>query len=410
MKLYIPASLNIPFNKHFDKISYILDVIYRGRFNKKGRTADDYIPLSSRILIKIIGNNYSEFIKWLITNRVIELLVDTNNKKFKIGKRSKSYRFTAKYRYGQFKSVEIQDSTIIKNIQDFQKENEALWQPEHHYIFECLKNVEYDSTNALKYIETTISNPSQLESYYYHHNVFSNEHNQFYQTVKLKSGRVYNNLTNLPKKLRKFLSYQGKPLVELDISNSQPFLLAVLSKQYIENTTHSSIQTSEYINDNTSYVSYLSSIYTSNYKNVDFYSNLTSKGMLYQFLKEELNLSYDEEKLKKWIFINLLYGKNYYDSPKIRLFKQTFPIIAEVINEYKKDDYKNLSIQLQKKESEIIIGKIIPQLANLNLYALTIHDCIVTTYDNEKIVKKIILDTFNEQYGLIPKVKTKRAD
>jgi len=47
-----------------------------------------------------------------------------------------------------------------------------------------------------------------------------------------KQSRVHTNLTNLKADFRKFLRYEGKVLVELDIRNSQPLIASILIKDY----------------------------------------------------------------------------------------------------------------------------------------------------------------------------------
>ncbi|MDZ7765166.1 MAG: hypothetical protein U5K00_12180 [Melioribacteraceae bacterium] len=77
-------------------------------------------------------------------------------------------------------------------------------------------------------------------------------------------------------------------------------------------------------------------------------------------------------------------------------FRKLFPNVADIIKHYKKDDYKNLAIQLQRAEANIIIHKIIPQIAKENIWAVTIHDSVLTTQkdanqseaDNVKYVSK----------------------
>ncbi len=47
-----------------------------------------------------------------------------------------------------------------------------------------------------------------------------------------KRSRVHTNLTNLKREYREFLRYNGKPLVELDIRNSQPLIASILIKDH----------------------------------------------------------------------------------------------------------------------------------------------------------------------------------
>ena len=106
------------------------------------------------------------------------------------------------------------------------------------------------------------------------------------------------------------------------------------------------------------------------------------------------------------MFSKVFYGKNY-DSEEIRGFKKLFPTVYEVLEYYKKINYKDLSIDLQRVEAEIMINAVVPGLAAKNIFALTIHDSILTTDENVKLVQEIMMDVF-KQYDLKPTLKIKQ--
>ncbi len=55
---------------------------------------------------------------------------------------------------------------------------------------------------------------------------------EFYVLRPDEKSRVYTNLTNLKRECRAFLRYDDKPLVELDIRNSQPLIASIIIKEY----------------------------------------------------------------------------------------------------------------------------------------------------------------------------------
>lgn len=64
----------------------------------------------------------------------------------------------------------------------------------------------------------------------------------FFFKVDAIAGRVHTNITNLSRDLRCFLNYEGKQLINIDISNSQPFLFNILIQEFFKtNQPNSSI-------------------------------------------------------------------------------------------------------------------------------------------------------------------------
>jgi len=87
--------------------------------------------------------------------------------------------------------------------------------------------------------------------------------------------------------------------------------------------------------------------------------------------------------------------------------ERLFPNVNKIVKYYKKEDYGELAINLQKVEADIMINHVVPRLAEKNIYVLTIHDSIVTLPGHAEFVKQTILKVFNEKYGLVPTVKVK---
>jgi hypothetical protein len=124
---------------------------------------------------------------------------------------------------------------------------------------------------------------------------------------------------------------------------------------------------------------------------------------------DNLEIYEDRSLFKIRFFKKVFYSKEnpYYISEERKRFTELFPNVSQIISYYKKDDYRNLAISLQRAEAEIMINKVVPKLSEKGIYALTIHDSILTTPDKTETVKKIILKEFENQYGLIPTIKTK---
>ena len=60
----------------------------------------------------------------------------------------------------------------------------------------------------------------------------------------------------------------------------------------------------------------------------------------------------------------------------------------------KKEDYKRLSHQMLRLESEIVINRAVRQCALEGIWAVTIHDCLVTYPENAERVRQIMVEAF----------------
>lgn len=399
MKSYIPSNLNLGAEKHSDKYYYIISILYYARIFDKRFTPESYISLNAKVLVQIFGGRYKQYLIFLLKRKIIE----TDNQYFPNVK-SKGYRLTKKYRDVMFKKVEIVDKKLIAKIEKHKQVQKSTSNSTYEYLEYCLKNVSVDYSGAYNYIEQNITGFNRFISYNLSLDLINSPEDRSL-IVDSIAGRVHTNVSNLPKKLRKFLSYKNEPLVEIDLANSQPFFLNLLILRYYTETYSLSCSGSNYL----SYGNQNNKIVPFTPKDVIKYKELTSQGMLYEYLMDKMNIDEDRKKFKVRFFKKILYCKeneNYIPKER-RQFRKLFPNVAKIISHFKKDDYKQFAINLQKAEADIMINKIVPRLAEKKIFVLTIHDSILTTHENSETVKKIILDEFKNQYGLVPTIKMK---
>ena len=117
----------------------------------------------------------------------------------------------------------------------------------------------------------------------------------------------------------------------------------------------------------------------------------------------------DRQEFKKNFFGKIFFSKNSekYIYKEKKLFKKLFPFISQIIYYYKSNDYKNLAIQLQRVEADIIINRISRRIVEEkpDCFISTIHDSILTTRKNIKYVSHIIRDEFKKIFNLYQKIK-----
>ncbi len=200
----------------------------------------------------------------------------------------------------------------------------------------------------------------------------------FFFTIDGKAGRAHHNLSNLAADLRPFVTVNGHPLVQVDISNSQPLFL------------HLTISTDKAIDQ----------------KEVEQMRELVSAGQFYDALKPE---GKEREQFKKEIFRDVLYGAGTYTNDNTDLFQSRFPSYAEAIARLKVPDFTKVAVRMQATEAKVIF-KAVEQFAartDHNAPILTIHDSVVTTPDFVEQAQRALHEVFQEDYGFVPHTKIK---
>lgn len=395
MKGYVPINLKLDTERHLDKYYYIITLLYYGRIFDKRIKEGDFVPLNAKTLASVLGGRYINYLRYLLYKNIIE----TNNHYIN-GEQSKGFKLTDEYKNEKSIEIKIADKNIIRNVMVFKEYLEkGITLPQHKYIFDCLKKIEINEDEARYYIE---HHTEKYEEYNYKSiSVDLIATKNFFFKVDSTAGRVHNNITNLSRDLRKYLRYKNQRLVEIDIQNSQPFLFNLLIRNYY---------TQAYSNTVSNILPSYGNPISSNFQESDdvlLYKELTSRGIFYEYLMQYLP-SCDRDEFKKNIFAKIFYNdEEKYEYEEWFTFQDIFPNVANIISSYKKDNYKNLAISLQRVEAEMIINKIVPRLAARKIYLLTIHDSILTTPENAEIVKEIMIDEFEKEYGLVPGVKVK---
>ena len=384
MNAYIPENLNLDSSTHRDKYYFIITFISFGRIFDKRKNSESFIELSSRFLKKIINGRYKDYIEDLIGMNIIE----TDNQYF-VKSKFKAYRLKGKYCKAKLKQVQIKDDKILSKYQIY-KLSKKPTKPCHNYLYECLTKTQIDYEPAKYFVSSTITD---FEKYVAYNCSIDMIHSKdWFFVVDSTAGRVHNNISNLSKKIRPFLRYNNQQLIELDISNSQPLLFNILINSYqSDNTTTSN------------FLPYVP------HSDISLYKRLTEEGKIYDYLMEELNIEEDRDEFKIRFFSKVFYSReneNYIPEER-KKFAVLFPNVAEIISAYKKDDYRDLAIRLQKIEADIMIKKVVPELEKKEIFVLTVHDSVLVQPENVEVVRNIILIEF-QKFDLHPTLKVKK--
>ncbi len=114
----------------------------------------------------------------------------------------------------------------------------------------------------------------------------------------------------------------------------------------------------------------------------------------------------DDRTIIKSIVFQIYYGEVKSAKKYKRVFRKLFPEVLEVIHKIKKEG-RNFAVELQKAESDAILGKVckVIKAKNRRIPLFTVHDSILTTEEHVKKVKCIMKREIKKLTGFPVKIK-----
>lgn len=439
-------------SQYFDKdrLIYIIGLISSiPAKNKDSITENGYVPINSK-LIRNAFKDYHPYLEYLIRTGVL-----CTDGQYIQGEKSKGYKFTERYenvslvRYN-YPAFQGEVKTIPSEV--FSEEdgkfipNTVISYPYLTYWYDT-KGLHIDKQAAVNYAHTIMQDKFNKGREYwdinrdkshgnfvkrkypltqYHaalYNINSIALGDYKVSIDTNVHRLHSVITNLQKIYRRFLNYNGAPLVNIDISNSQPYLLCLLldPRFWDKNsdiplnigTLPQNVQdkfSEEQLEEIKTYVSLLDW----NDSTLSEYIQKASHGQIYEYMiqiinhAQRVNLSRDDIKV---MILTTLFSKNRYMPTYKRYFKMNFLPIYELIELTKKDDHTALSCLLQSIESEIILHRCCKRIleeGNQQVPIFTIHDSICTVMEYESFVKEIMIQELSDSIGYVPFIKIER--
>ena len=424
--IYYPFNLNLydfkcpdfkQYKFKYDHAYYIVHLICSIPLYRKKYDAITGVPLSAKALQQITPN-YKEYLQWLIENGVIK----TNNyyeegkaRKYSLTKRyqqkvreDKIFNYTLKkrvikHRKNRTKSTKG-NSHLTKHFNPKLKLNKEL---ANDYI-NAVYNYKIDHPNRWDVDYSTNKKKHPLNQYNSALISMANLSNVQYNLSRDNtSGRFHSPITSMQSDLRNCLTYDGQSLVNIDIANSQPYLSNSILNPNDEVTKYvSNSNLSKEIKE--SYFRLLNSDFSYSLPNFNLYQDLTSKGVLYDYMGKELDLNNDSRKEVKSTMFQVMFTDNKYyhqiEAKNKRKFNELFPSVYKVFSEVKRTDKSHLAILLQFIESHIIIDIVTKKIAldNSKIPLFTIHDSIATTEQYVPYVKDVFNDELTRIIGVEP--------
>lgn len=357
-----------------------------------------YVNIHSKRLRAFLGKDYN-----IIIDLLVELDLIRKNNNYSSNNFTKSFRLTSKlYKGRQIKSVEIRSNrfdTKLEKLKNYEQQ-EVLKNPLYvkiisntlkisfindfvHYIPmpEPIGTREINGHIMTEYEDNAfqISRYSEFAKILNQLNeeTEANQLNKMslYFSPKVSSyGRLYHFICSVPSRVRELIRTKENELIyEVDMSSAQ---LTILILEWIKSGHHNKAKSKE----------------------VELITQLLIKGGIYDYIQSESkhfgDMSYKNLKVSILKLINAKYNPGDGNKELERLF----PGFMHWVNGIKqKKGHESVSHIHQKAESDIFI-KVYEELPD-EMFALPIHDCIISTKKNIKQIQRRLIQRFEDLYG-----------
>ena len=429
-----------------DVFYFILDQITKGVWLTNIEENRGIIEIHAT-KFQVLNHDYKEYVDYLIKHKVI-----ASDNHYIIGSKSKGYYFV-----NLETSLEdpIKEYQVIDKVIKAKIASNIYWEfiTKHetknygHLTKWFNKDLKIDYKPALKKLDKVFCKARQPKVYsneeieeerikkFKNLIAINNIHKQaFFCSVDYNIGRFHSNLSTINKKLRPFITYKGRSLVNIDVRNSQPLLSTAVLKKEFWTREHSGLNIYKFpsalnLLSGSPFPSYaVKSFSLEHLEELDeVFKDAETVIMLVTFLIEKHSDSFSEwicaaqsgkfyEKIFKKIhpdktfrkeevkvaMLKFFFSENKHTSKDKKLIMDAFPEVTKVFERLKQKDHVTLSHILQRLESTLMIEFVSRKIASNkpDLPFFTIHDSIATFEEEIAYVKMIIEETFRQLVGI----------
>lgn len=371
--------------KNKEHLYIILDMVNRITIFRKYDTdySNQFVDIPYGYFREIIGKCelLSNGMDYLKSNGILDCDGIYSKEKGK----ALGYRINDNY-FSKLIKVEIEKPTLAKKIMsNINKEKSRVNDKYKKYKSFFVSSFKINFEKANNYLSTLYLNPPYVVTFSEKIKLI-NKYNHLYMAISAindgdlffrhnkTNGRIDTNLTNLKSELKQFISIPN--LIQLDIVNSQPYILSLYLKS-------KGLLDSKFM-------------------------NWTERGIFYENFEKEYHKQTGKtltRKEVKEIMFCIFYSKNESYKKEKSIFKSIFPKEYEMIEIEKMNKHNQLAIKMQRLESEICIDTICQELDKVNVKYFTIHDAWIVDRLDEFKVKEMVEREFMKKYRSMPKIK-----
>lgn len=408
--------------KHHEKYVWLIHLIVLQNIISKN-SYFGYINLKSELLRKYIGDKFSKKIIIQLKKSGIIDVIDN----YEVGKNSKSYRLSKKYSTSGIEKVDFDSKKAKKYIEKHENEmqrrlNQSDKNAIFHELLDNVKQIEIDFFEANKN-SNELFEKGEFESLhakgchdYYIESIANGD--VFFSESNI-TGRVYHSICNCNRAIRKFLNYKGQKLFQVDLANSQPVLFCPMIQDFVKiNWGKYCIKIDrERVNKGRRIINIYNTPYVESFYPSDVlkYIELTKEGKFYEFLMNEFKIPIEEREEFKIIFFKQIFYSKIVAQKKYKnsiLFQKLFPTVYDAILWYKRNNHADLSIKLQKAESDIVINGVCKRLISEypeggKPFFIPIHDALISIKMDLEKIYIVMEQEMAKALGFIPTLRRK---
>ena len=381
-----------------DKCNWFITHIIKSQI-KIEKGLGELVNIHSKVLQTNLGNRYNSIVDALADIEIVYM-----NEKYSSGKFTKSYALKKNLEEGDYKMVEVSSKAFRNKLKESNarpaKESESnlvldkinrntlklqLTNNPTVYLFEFpLKHSPLKHGTLVWRDDNIQQRLNKYEAYFKAFRTLNDTNNLndlyelpiFFQPRINQFGRVYHIGASMPRLIRKICVTKSDELIyEVDMASAQPSLLIL---EWIRSLASMSEEANKCL-------------------------ELVANGKVYKYLVENSEVLKDMEydKMKKEILTT--FNGEYKPTKLYKELKVLLPELIKWIDNIKfNEGYKKVSHRGQSAEAKVFVEvyKNLPE----DMFALLIHDCVLTTENKTKMVKDRLIKRVRELYkDVIPK-------
>ena len=381
-----------------DKCNWLITEIIRYQISSE-KGLGELVNIHSKVLQAYLGNRYNSIVDTLVEIDVVFL-----NKKYSSGKFTKSYALRKSLDEEDYKMVSISSKAFKKKLNEYVnvQAKEAEINPTLDKINRNTLKIQLTNNPAIYLLEFPLKYKSlnqgtlvwredniqqrvnKYEAYFKAFRTLNSTNNLndlyqlpiFFQPRINPLGRVYHIGASMPRLIRKICVTKNNELIyEVDMASAQPSLLILEWIRSLNTITNEAKKCLK----------------------------LVANGGVYKYLVDHSDVLRDMDyaKMKKEILTT--FNGEYKPTKLYKELKALLPELIKWIDNIKfNEGYKKVSHRGHSAEANVFV-EVYKNLPD-DMFALLIHDCILTTEDKTQLVRDRLIERVKELYkDVIPK-------
>lgn len=406
-----PEKYDGPITRHPDAARWMLNCLHFRRVTRH-LGHEDYVNLHSGLLSLVMGK--TELVKPIRDALIAHGLIECDGH-WSMGSKALGYRVGPALRGCRWRQYSSPDKRFLKRVEKFKEfvTKPTSDKPQHVYLAEWLHKVKVHPQHALD-----LGTMDETSREFAVHQVEMIQQGLI-RWNPCPYGRFHSNFSSLSRKIRPYLTVEGRPLHEVDLVNSQPYFLSVILLEIALSPEGKNVGSlSDLVHD-----------LMLREDREEEEGGRERRGGLYvfplrrsvldplppdlrQFARSALDGSFyetfqspgqsDRDGLKSKVF-TVLYG-NRHCQANAELgptFKDNFPTVFSMLDNLKREmGHEWVGRELQRRESSVVIDGLVGELQRGygHIPIVTVHDSVLTTREHVPTVKALLRQQLARNY------------